>query len=412
MSDPDKRVRAWYNFHHATFACAALRFHKEVEPERLADRWVGPDENVRGIRGRWDDWMAVVTSRRSSVTLPGCLIADPSEPHYPLDSGLLFFVCEYGGKPMEKPDGFRIDRTQHVMSQWNPVHHRTLGRDGAVMSVWSGLRAPYWGYLPMSTAEDPQADPGAWEYIQVWIAWKNSLIGLVRMDALRNPPEPEEPGYVRIRPVFIPQNRELTISERAEGVLGSYGRLQFTLAPLASQEDWQFAEIDNWSISQFLSIHGGTYVYVHPKSPVYQKTGGTWKRGDRVLLGAAFWDGRDPAIRPDEADAFQTVMLEDRAGAVVIRRNETSAVVFAAALSRRWVQIELDTAPGWSVKLRHGDDPLPTFPGEPVRFSLLGGQTAIVEIESEERLSAAEVAERLRVTGGRFLPSEPWAVPY
>ena len=412
MSDPDKRVRAWYNFHHVTFACAALRLHKEVEPEPLADRWVGPDENVRGIRSRWNDWMAVVTSRRSSVTLPGCLIADPAEPHYPLDSGLLFFVCEYGGKPMEKPDGFLIDRAQHIMSQWNPVYHRTLGQDGAVIGVWSGLRTPYWGYLPMSTAEDPHADPGAWEYIQAWITWKNSLIGLIRMDALRDPPEPEKPGYVRIRPVFIPQNRELVVSEHHGGLSGSYGRLRFLLQPLANHEGWEFAEIDNWSISQFLSIHGGTYVYVHPKSPVYQKTNETWRRGDKALLSVAFWDGRDPAIRPDDPEAFQAVMLKDRAGAVVIRRSETSAVVFAVALSRRWVQIQLDTAPDWSVDLRHGDDPLPTFQSEPVRFSLLGGQTAVLQIESEQQLSAADVAGRLHVTGGRFLTSEPWLVPY
>jgi len=412
MSDPDKRVRAWYNFHHVTFACVALRLNKEVEPEPLADRWVGPDENVRGIRSRWNDWMAIVTSRRSSVTLPGCLIADPAEPHYPLDSGLLFFVCEYGGKPMEKPDGFRIDRAQHIMSQWNPVYHRTLGQDGAVVSVCSGLRTPYWGYLPMSTAEDPHADPGAWETIQAWITWKNSLIGLIRMDALRDPPEPEKPGYVRIRPVFIPQNRELVVSEQNGGLSGNYGRLQFQLQPLASHEGWEFAEIDNWSISQFLSIHGGTYVYVHPKSPVYQKTNETWRRGDKALLSAALWDERDPAIRPNDPEAFQAVMLKDRASAVVIRRSETSAVVFAVALGRRWVQIQLDTAPDWSVELRHGDDLLPTFQGEPVRFSLLGGQTAVLHIESGKRLSAADVARGLRVTGGRFLASEPWPVPY
>ncbi|NQT17163.1 MAG: hypothetical protein HQ582_30700 [Planctomycetes bacterium] len=412
MSDPDKRVRAWYNFHHVTFACAAVRLHKEVEPEPLADRWVGPDENVRGIRGRWDDWMAVVTSRRGSVTLPGCLIADPAEPHYPLDSGLLFFACEYGGKPIQKPDGFQIDRAQHIMSQWEPVHHRTLGRDGAVVSVWSGLRTPYWGHLPTSTAEDSQADPGAWEYIQAWITWKNSLIGLIRMDALRDPPEPEKPGYVRIRPVFIPQNRELAASEQNGGLSGSYGRLQFLLRPLAENEGWQFAEIDNWSISQFLSIHGGTYVYVHPKSPVYQKTNETWQRGDKALLYAAFWDQRDPAIRADDPEAFQAVMLKDRAGAVVIRRSKTSAVVFAVALSRRWVQLQLDTGPDWSVDLRHGDDPLPTFQGEPVRFSLLGGQTAVLEIRSEQQLSAADVARSLHVTGGRFRVPEPWPVPY
>jgi len=412
MSDPDTRVRAWYNFHHVTFACVALRLDKEVKPEPLADRWVGPAENVRGIRSRWNDWMAVVTSRRGSVTLPGCLIADSAEPHYPLQSGLLFFVCEYGGKPMEKPDGFHIDRAQHVMSQWNPVYHRTLGRDGAVVSVWSGLRTPYWGYLPMSTAEDPHADPGAWEYIQAWITWKNSLIGLIRMDALRDPPEADTLGYVRIRPVFIPQNRELAISERGEGVSGSYGRLRFTLEPLAPDEAWQFTEIDNWSISQFLSIHGGTYVYVHPKSPAYQKMDATWQRGDKALLSAAFWDERDPAIHPDDPDAYQAVMLKDRAVVVVIRRSETSAVVFAVALSRRWVQLQLDTAPDWSVDLRHGEDGLPTFQGEPVRFSMLGGQTVVLEIEAEQQLSAADVARKLHVTGGRFLPSEPWPVPY
>ena len=264
----------------------------------------------------------------------------------------------------------------------------------------------------MSTAEDPHANPGAWEYIQAWITWKNSLIGLIRMEALRDPPEADTPGYVRIRPVFIPQNRELVVSERDEGVSGNYGRLRFLLQPLVHQEGWQFAEIDNWSISQFLSIHGGTYVYVHPKSPVYQKMNATWQRGDKALLSAAFWDERDPAIHPDDPDAYQTVMLEDRAKAVVIRRSETSAVVFAVALSRRWVQLQLDMALDWSVNLRHGEDPLPTFQGEPVRFSLPGGQTAVLEIESKQQLSADDVARRLHLTGGRFLPSEPWPVPY
>ena len=59
-----------------------------------------------------------------------------------------------------------------------------------------------------------------------------------------------------------------------------------------------------------------------------------------------------------------------------------------------------------------GDDALPTFQGEPVRFSLLGGQTAVLEIESQRQLSAADVASKLRVAGGRFLPSEPWPVAY
>jgi hypothetical protein len=151
---------------------------------------------------------------------------------------------------------------------------------------------------------------------------------------------------------------------------------------------------------------------VHPKSPVYQKTGQTWRRGDKVFLPAAFWDGRDPAIRPNDPESFQAVMLEDRAGAVVLKESETSAMVFAVALGRRWVQLQLDTSPDWNVDLRRGDDPLPTFPGEPVRFSLLGGQTAVLQIESKQGLSAVDVAGRLHVTGGRFLKSEPWTVPY
>lgn len=408
----DQSVHAWYNHHHTIFACLALRYQRPVEPKPLVDRWVGLDESVRGIRSRWGDWHAVVTSRRHSVTLPGCLIADAREPFYPLHSGLLFFACDSAGKTIDRPEGFHIDRHQHIMSQWHPAHHRTHMGQGAAVSVLSNLNTAHWGQFPISTAETLHGDPGPWEYIQTWIAWKNSLIGLVRMDALADPPEPGQEGYVRIRPVFIPQNRPLTASAKGDGIAGSYGRLAFAMQPLALNRGWSFGEIDNWSIKPYVANHGGTYVYVHPTSPVYQKDGGTWRRGDRMLLWAAFWDRDDPAIRPEDPEHFQVLFLRDRAALVVVRDDADTVMVFANALNRRSVEVQLNPRPGWTATLRRGAHLLPTFPGEPVRFHLMGAQVAQLRVDSAKPLAASDVAKQIEVTGGRYWRSKPWPLRY
>ena len=401
---------AWYNYHWTTYACLALRYHRDVEPKPLLDRWVGPDENLRGIRSRWGNWTAFATSRRASMTLTGCLIADPAEPFYPLQSGLLMFLCEYGEEKIRPRDAFVIDSAHHVMNEWNPLHYRSVGEDGAILNVFSELSSPYWGVFAESNAERPYRNPGAWEYSQAWITWKNSLIGLIRMVALRDSDGPAEDCFVRLRPVFIPQNRELKIASHGGGIAGSYGRLGFAMAPLGEAEGWQFGEIDNPSAPPFLK--GGTYYYAQPRSPVLEKSGGTWKRGDTVALWTAYWDTEAPALDVTRPDQFQALLFNDRAAAIVVRESTTSAAVFVADLNRRWIQLQLDPGEGWQVELRHTKDVLPTFPGEPVRFSLLGFQTAILHVKAPGALTAAEVAGRLRVTGGRWMPAEPWTQPY
>jgi len=400
----------WYNYHAVTYACLALRYHKEIEPEPLWSIWVGPDENLRGIRSRWGNWTAFATSRRASMTLTGCLIADPTEPFYPLQSGLLFFLCEYGEGKIARKDRFTIAQNHHLMTQWDPIYHRTLDTHGAVLSVFSELSSPYWGGLPQSNAEHPGGNPGAWEYVQAWITYKNSLIGLVRMVALRDSNSPKDQCFVRLRPVFIPQNRKLQIARHENTLSGSYGHLSFVLSPLDESKGWQFAEIDNTSAPPFFK--GGPYHYVHPISPAYEKTGSTWKRGDEVAFLAAFWNGQHPAFDPSNSDDFKVLFLKGRAAVVVAQDTEASVTVFAADLSRRWVQLQLETLPDWQVDLRHGKDPLPASPGTPVRFCLLGGQTAILHVKALRPVSASEVAKRLSVTGGRGMESEPWQLPY
>jgi len=406
----DEGPYAWYNYHWTTYACLALRYHREVEPQPVLDRWVGPDENLRGIRSRWGNWTAFATSRRASMTLTGCLIADPAEPFYPLQSGLLLFLCEYGEGKIRERDAFGIDNAHHIMNEWNPVHYRSVGKDGAILNVFSELSSPYWGGFPESNAEYRYRNPAAWEYSQAWITWKNSLIGLVRMVALRDSDAQAQDCFVRLRPVFIPQNRELRITARGNGILGSYGRLGFAIAPLGKAEGWRFGQIDNRSAPPFLK--SGTYCYTQPRSPVLQKSGSTWKRGDTVTLWTAYWDTEDAAFDVSDPDDFRVLFFKDRAAAVVVRESEKSAVVFVADLNRRWIQLQLDPAEGWQIQLLHTKDVLPTFAGEPVRFSLLGFQTAMLHVKAERPLAATEVAGRLRVTGGRWMPAEPWTQPY
>lgn len=80
------------------------------------------------------------------------------------------------------------------------------------------------------------------------------------------------------------------------------------------------------------------------------------------------------------------------------------ALVFLANLQRRWVELQLDPDDGWTVELTKNKHDLPVFPGEPVRSGLGAFQTAILRVESEQPITAEHVADRLRVTGGRW----PW----
>lgn len=404
---------AWYNFHATTYACLALRYHRPVQPQPLPARWTGMDENLRGIRARWDDWMAFATSRRASMTLAGCLIADTREPFYPLDSGLLFFLVDFAETAVPEQEAFRLRENHFILNDWEPVHSRTAHGDGAVINVFSALSCPYWGVFPQSSAENKGRNPGAWEYSQAWITWKNSLFGMIRMAALRDSEGAEGEGFARMRPVFFPQNRDLNLVSREPGVQGSYGRLGFAMAPFDPTEDWQFAEMDNRTSPPFLS--GGTYGYAQPVSPVLEKTGGTWRRGDTAAAWTAYWDTGHPALDVSDPRAFQARLLNDRAGILVIRSGETNAVVFAANLNRRWVQLQLDPDDhGWKVELHLNNNELPTEPGEAVRWSLAAFHTSILRVTSPKPLTALDVAERIRVTGGRWLPREPypWSPPY
>lgn len=393
---------AWYNYHHTTFAVLALRYHRDVEPEPLESRRVGKDENLRGIRARWDGWMASVTSRRASMTLAGCLISDPSEPFFPLESGLLFFLTEYAEGEVERYDSFRLPSNHFILSGYTPLHSRSVLGDGAILNVFSPLSSPYWGTFPESSAEHGRRNPGAWEYCQAWITWRNGLIGMVRMAARR---KSEEAGFVRMRPVFYPRNRELRFEVTGDRVEGACGRLGFAMSPLGTTEGWEFGRIENREEAPYFK--GGSYYYIQPVSPVYEKTGGTWKRGDSAALWTAYWDREDPAVEVSDPAEFQAKFLADRAGAVIVREGERSVMAFAANLQRRWVQLQVDPAEGWEVELVHDGNELPTFPGEPVRWSLSAFHTSVLRIRGAGPVTAAEVSDRLRVTGGRW----PWTLP-
>jgi hypothetical protein len=409
---------AWYNFHHTTYAVLALRYHRPVEPEALPARWVGPDENLRGIRGRWDNWMAFATSRRASMTLAGCLIADPAEPFYPIGSGLLFFLAEYSEGAVQQQDAFGLPGNYFVLTDWEPVHFRSVRDGAAIVNVFSALSSPYWGTFPESSAESRFRNPGAWEYCQAWITWKNSLIGLVRMTAVRDSELSAGENTVRLRPVFFPQNRELSLDTDPDGaVRGSYGPLGFCMEPLSTTDGWAFGQTDNTASPPF--FQGDTYVYVQPVSPVFEKTEGAWKRGDTVSLWTAYWDRGDPAFDVADARALRVRLLADRAGAVVVRESDRSVLVFAANLQRRWVELQLDCEDGWTIELTKNEHDLPVFPREPVRWSLAAFQTAILRVQSDQPINAEMVANRLRVTGGRWpwklgIDPEPypWSPPY
>lgn len=372
----------WYNFHHTTYAAAALRImerHPLPIPVPLPARRVFTDHSFRGVRSHWDDFTAAVGTRRMNDSLAGAYLADTGEPMLPLGSavnGVRFEVLA-GDRNPQLPRGRRV-RAEYRCVEWNPLIHATETGGFAAVSCLTRLCSPYWADLPWIAGERwPLREVSDWTSLQHWAVWRDHLIGLGALHCHADGGNPETEDAARVVWPLAPTTRERTEHRRDDSSLWlSYGSLDLRTVRLAEKGGFEYG------------------VDADGVSPVLRRPA-PWLAGDHVHVATHI----HPAGSSGEVH-FKA--LKEAAAALLVEPDRRKAYLWTASLVRHWRQHELEVPPGATVRLFKRDVEMPRVPPDSNAFcSLLGGESAVWVIESPVPLDPDSVLEGLHSGWGR-----------
>jgi len=372
----------WYNFHHTTYAAAALRLmerHPLPDPVPLPARRAFADHSFRGVRSHWDDFTAAVGTRRMNDSLAGAYLADTDEPMLPLDSavhGVRFEVLA-GDRDPQLPRDRRV-RAEYRCVEWNPVVHATETDGFAAVSCLTRLCSPYWADLPWIAGERwPLREVSGWTSLQHWAVWRDHLIGLGTLRCHADGGSPETEDVARVVWPLAPTTRKLTEHSRDDSSLWlSYGSLDVQTVRLAEKGGFEYG-VDTDAVS-----------------PVLRRSA-PWLAGDHVNVATH--------IHPAGSDGkVHFKALKEAAAALLLEPDRRKAYLWTASLVRHWRQHELKVPPGATVRLFKRDVEMPRVPpGSNAFCSLLGGESAVWVIESPVPLDPDSVFKGLHSGWGR-----------
>jgi hypothetical protein len=384
----------WYNYHATTYAAAALRMmerHPLPAPSTGISQRVFPDASFRGVRSHWDDFTAAVGTRQMNDSLAGAYLADPKGPVCPLAAavdGVYFEVLQ--GKPKPQGAGVPPKKPDYRCVEWSPTTYHLTREGFAAVSCLSRLCAPYWGNMPSMAGElGSTSGVSDWTSLQHWAVWRDCLIGLgsLRCHAAGGDPQIEDVARVRWR--LAPAGRELEVLELTpQSCRFRYGGLEVVLLCLDEKGGFAFRPEE---------------VSTHTKKGV-----SVWSAWTPLLVRKAPWAAGDfvnvaTIIRPVKSQAgVQVKALSHGAAAVLSNPGDRKVLVWTANLWRHWEQYMLDLPPGVKVRTAKRDVEMPPVPpGEPASVGLLGGESALWEIESDTSLDLHALLDKLRAGKGR-----------
>jgi hypothetical protein len=380
---PDQSY-AWYNYNATTYAAAALRLlqrHTLPKAVALPARRLFVDQSFMGVRSHWDDFTAAVGTRPMNDSLAGAYLADASEPLFPLGAavdGVYFEVCQ-GRQRVDRP-GARPWKSEFRCVEWSPTVEYGAASGFASVSCLTRLCSAYWGGMPGQPGDENPADGiSDWVSVQHWAVWRDHLVGLgaLRCDADGGRAAGGDTARVRWR--LAPVSRRLQIQEQTETACRfEYGKLRVDLERLDQRGGFAFAMED---IGQ---------------PPQAART--------PVLARAAPWSRRDflhvaTIIRPAGADGSVRVKaLGNGAAAVLLEPDGRKAFVWVANLDRQFQQFLFDVPPGATITtFKHGLEMPGVPPGEPANLGLLGAESGVWLIGSNDPIDPGAVLEALRI---------------
>jgi hypothetical protein len=372
----------WYNFHHTTFAAAALRIierHPLPDPVPMPERRVFVDHGFRGVRSHWDDFTAAVGTRRMNDSLAGAYLADATEPMLPLGAavnGVRFEVLR-GDRDPQLPRDRRV-RAEYRCVEWNPIIHSTTTDGFAAVSCLTWLCSPYWADLPWIAGERwPLREVSDWTSLQHWAVWRDHLIGLGTLDCHRDGGDPATDDAARVVWPLAPAGRTLTEHGRDDSSLRlSYGQMEIECLRLEEKGGFAFG-VDSDGVSPVL------------RQPA------PWRAGHHVQVATH--------VRPAKSSgSVHFKKLNEAAAALLLEPDGRKAYLWTASLARHWRQHELKVPPQATVRLFKRDVEMPKVPpGSNAFCSLLGGESAVWVIESPEPLDPESILEGLVSGWGR-----------
>lgn len=377
----------WYNYHHTTYAAAALRIlarHPLPDPVPTEARRVFVDHGFRGVRSHWDQFTAAVGTRPMNDTLAGAWLADPAPPMMPLDAavnGIFFEVLQGDRSDTASPQA--RGRAVHRAVSWNPVVEQNATAELASVSCLHEPCSPYWADLPWIPGERWRIDEvSGWTSIQHWAVWRDHLVGLGALRCHQAGGDPATDDRAQVRWKFAPATAKLTIDELKPDLWsGRVGGLSVRFEKLAESGSFLFGDE-----AEAAPALANSVILAH-SAP--------WKLGETVHVATD--------VHPTASDgAVRFVALNEGAAAVLAEPGGRRALVWVANLTRHYRQYELTLPAGATARVvrRHGELP-PVPAGVPVVAPLNGAQSAVMVIDSREPLDPATLVAGLRAGPGR-----------
>ncbi len=376
----------WYNFHHTTYAVAALRVlaKRRLPPavEPVARR-VLFDAGFRGGRSHWDDFAAAVGTRAMNDSLACASVADPAEPMFPLGaavSGVFFEVLQGDRSPQARPD-IRT-RARFGVVEWSPTVTHNAVEGFASTSCLTRLCSPYWNDQPWLPGEKwPLNEVSSWSSIQHWAVWRDHLVGLGALLCHAEGGDARTADRAQVRVVHAPQGRaaqDVAVTEEAWS--GEIGSLAIRLQKLGGQGSWRFGD-------EAAAAPAGGAVVLAREAP--------WKTGDGVQVACD--------VHPAASDS-QVVCsaVQDGAAALLIEPDGREAWLWVVNLTRHFRGHELALPPGYRAQVWKRSAALPPpAAGQAVGLPLSAAEGAVARITAAQGIDPAAVLGALHPGWGR-----------
>jgi len=318
-------------------------------------------------------------------SLAGAYLSDVSEPTFPLGAavdGVYFEVCQ-GKQPAGGP-GTHPWKSEYRCVEWTPTVQYGTAPGFASVSCLTRLCAPYWGDMPAQPGDEHPA-PGIsdWVSLQHWAVWRDHLIGLgmLRCDADGGAADGKDTARVIWR--LAPVGRKMQMQEQTESTCRfQYGGLQVNLERLDQRGGFAFSTQEIGQPPQAAL------------TPVLSRAA-PWSRRDFVHVATL--------INPAEAQGSVTFKaLANGAAAVLLEPEGRKALVWVVNLERHFQQLLMDVPKGATVTtFKNGIEMPGVPPGEPANLGLLGSESGVWLIDSQELIDPKALVERLRTGKGR-----------
>jgi len=377
----------WYNFHHTTYAAAALRLmerHALPEPVAGPSRWAGLEPDFRGVRSHWDNFTAAVGTRAMNDSLAGCYLADPAVPMLPLAAGVQGVFAEVlaGNRGPDANAGDRV-RAQYRTVEVSPAVQLNAVDGFASVSCLTRLCAPYWNDFPWIPGERWRLNEVSdWTSLQHWAVWRDHLVGLIALRSHADGGNPATDDVAQLRFAFVPQSVELRCDSLSPTVWrGGVGALSLRVVTLAEQGGFLFGDSAE-------APPATKYGLVLARSA-------PWRTGDFVYAAID--------LSPADSDGSVAFMaLNEGGAAVMLEPSQRVAWVWVANLARHWRHHRLSLPEGATATVyrRHAPMP-PTAAGQPLTIAVQAAESAVVRIESPRPLASDELLQRLESSWGR-----------